>query len=114
MTTTEKNYVQTITRAVFDTASLTGSYAALNSTGFSDDIKILKVINLGTNGIDVSWDGTTDGDYFPAGGVFILDMQANHSSNAPSSGGTWHGKKGQILYGKGTAGVGNLYMIGYR
>lgn len=112
--TTETNYVQAITMAVFDTASLTGSYAALNGTGFSDDIKILKVINLGTLGVTVSWSGTRDEDYFPAGGVFILDMQANHTSDSPSSGGTWRGKKGQILYGKGTAGVGNLYIIGYR
>lgn len=114
MTTTDTNYLQCITMAVFNTASLTGSYAALNGTGFSDDIKVLKVINLGTNGITVSLNGSTDHDFYPPGGYFVLDMQANHTTESPYASGTWRGKKGQIIYGKGTAGTGNLYIIGYR
>lgn len=105
---------QCITRAVFNTASLPGSYGTLNGTGFSDDIKILKIYNGSTVGIDVSYDGVTDHDYFPAGSTLILDLQTNHSDNASNGSGTLNGRKGQIIFGKGTAGVGNLYIIGYR
>lgn len=110
----ELSSFQCITRAVFNTASMTGSYQALNGTGFSDDIKILKIYNAGTQGIDISYNGVTDHDYFPAGATLIIDLQANHSDNSSYSSGTLNGRKGQIIYGKGTAGTGNLYIIGYR
>lgn len=107
------NAFQCITRAVFNTASLTGSYASLNGAGFSDDIKILKIYNGGTNGIDISYNGSVDHDYFPAGATQIIDLQTNHADESGAAG-TLNGKKGQIIYGKGTAGTGNLYIIGYR
>jgi len=110
----ELSSFQCITRAVFNTASLTGSYAALNSTGFTDDIKILKIYNAGTLGIDISYDGVTDHDFFPAGATIIIDFQTNHADNSSYSSGTLYGRKGQIIYGKGTAGAGNLYIIGFR
>jgi hypothetical protein len=105
---------QFITRAVFDTSTLTGTYQTLNSTGFSGNIKSLKIYNAGTNGIDISYDGVTDHDYFPAGATIILDLQANHSTDSSNGMGILEGRKGQIIYGKGTAGTGNLYIIGYR
>lgn len=105
---------QCIPRAVFNTASLNGSYAALNSTGFGDDIKILKIYNGGSLGIDISYDSVTDHDYFPAGATLIIDLQTNHADNSAYGAGTLNGRKGQIIYGKGTAGTGNLYIIGYR
>jgi len=103
-----------ITRAVFNTAGMTGSYQALNGTGFSDDIKILKIYNAGTQGINVSYDGLTDHDFYPAGATIILDLQTNHADNSSYGSGTKNGRKGQIIYGKGTAGVGSLYIIGIR
>ena len=111
---TDLSSFQCIPRAVFNTASLTGSYQALNGTGFGDDIKILKIYNAGTLGIDISYDGTTDHDYFPAGATQIIDLQANHADNSAYSSGTLNGRKGQVIYGKGKAGTGNLYIIGYR
>ena len=109
----EYTYFQCIPRAVFNTATLTGSYQALNGTGFSSEIKVLKIYNGGTTGVDVSYDGITDHDYFPAGSTQILDLQTNHYCNSAYSSGQKVGQKGQIIYGKGTAGAGNLYIIGY-
>ncbi len=93
---------------------MTGSYQALNSTGFTDDIKMLKIYNAGTQGVDVSYDGVTDHDFFPGGSTLILDFQTNHVNSSSFGAGTLNGRKGQIIYGKGTAGIGNLYIIGYR
>lgn len=104
-----------IARAVFNTATLTGTYASLNGTGFGDDIKILKIYNGGTTGIDISYsNGVQDDDYFPAGATQIIDLQANHRDDSPYGAGRLNGRKGQVIMGKGTAGLGNLYIIGYR
>lgn len=105
---------QCIPRAVFNTATLTGTYSALNGTGFGDDIKILKIYNAGTQGIDISYDGVTDHDFYPAGATLIIDLQTNHSDNSAYGAGTLNGRKRQIIWGKGTAGTGNLYIVGYR
>ncbi len=110
----EVNFFECIPRAVFDTSTLTGSYVSMNSTGFADEIKVFKVFNGSTVGIDVSYDGTTDHDYFPSGATLIVDLQSNHACNSAYSSGTKTGRKGQIVYGKGSAGVGNLYIIGYK
>lgn len=111
---TELDYFTCIPMAVFDTAELTGTLAALNTTGFADNIKILKFYNGSTVGVTISYDGVTAHDYFPAGSTQITDLQANHSDNSSYGAGTKNGRKGQIIYGTGTAGVGNFYIIGYR
>lgn len=123
MTTTDLSSFRCIEMAVFDTATLTGTFAILNGptsyvvftgTGFEDDIKLLKFYNDGTTGIILSYDGVKRHDYLPSKGTLILDIQANHADNSAYSSGTLYGRKGQIVYGTGTAGVGNLYISGYR
>lgn len=107
--------MQAITMAVFNMAGLTGTYAALNGSGFSDDIKVLKIYNGSTVGVTVSYNGGTDDqDFFPAGASQILDLQTNHADNSSYGSGTLNGRKGQVLLGKGSAGVGSFYVIGYR
>lgn len=110
----ENSWFEAIDRAVFDTSTLTGSYQVMNGSGFSDDIKELKIFNGSDTGVDVSYDGSTDHDFYPAGSTFILDIQANHATRATHGSGTKYGRKGQKIWGKGTAGTGNLYIIGYR
>lgn len=100
--------------AVFNTATLTGTYQALNTTGFGEDIKMLKIYNAGTQAVTVSYDGVTDHDYYPPSSTFVFDIQTNHANTSSFGSGTLYGRKGQIIYGKGTAGVGNLYIIGFR
>ena len=56
--------------------------------------------------------GLIDEDFFPAGGTEIRDLQANHQNTANTAAGTFNGAKGQVIYGKGSAGTGNLYIIG--
>lgn len=115
MTTNNPNFFQCITAASFDLSGLTGSWQALNGTGFSDDIKMLKIYNPSTTiGVDISYDGTNKHDYWPPGGTLIIDLQANHSSNTPSGAGTLNGKKGQIIYGRTSTTDSELQIAGYR
>ncbi len=123
MTTVELSSFTCIEMAVYNTAGLAGTFAILNGptsyliftgTGFQDDIKILKFYNDGTTGITLSYDGVKRDDFLPSKATLIIDLQANHADNSAYSSGTKNGRKGQIVYGSGTAGVGNLYISGYR
>lgn len=109
------SFFTAITMAVFDTSTLSGTYQSMNGTGFSNDIKVMKIYNGSNVGITVSYDnGGTDQDFFPAGATQILDLQTNHADNSSYSSGILNGRKGQLVMGKGSAGVGNFYIIGYR
>lgn len=109
--------------AVFDSSTLTNSYQAMNGasqyliftgSGFPDSIKSLKIYNGSNVGITVSFDGVVRHDYWPAGASIILDIQTNHANNSAYGSGTLNGAQGQIIYGKGTAGTGSVYISAYR
>ncbi len=121
----EFSYFQCIEMAVFDAGSLSGTYQAMNgaaqqadtgSVGFQDDIKILKIYNDGSTGVTISYDGVVKNDYLPTKGTMILDLQAGHAEVNGNSSGTKYGRKGQIVYGKGTASSAglNIYISGYK
>ena len=115
--------MQMVEMAVFNTATLTGTFAGMNlaanyviyaGDGFPDDVKVFKVYNGSNMGVTVSLDGVTQNDYWPSGATLIVDLQTNHADNASNGAGTLNGATGQVFYGKGTAGVGNVYIMGYR
>ncbi len=116
---------QMVEMAVYNTAGLTAAFAPLNSSasyaiytgnGFPDDIKILKVYNGSNVGVTISVDGVTQQDFWPSGMTLIVDLQTNHADNSAYGAGTLNGRKAMIIYGKvaGAAGVGNLYISGFR
>lgn len=107
------DYFNAIPLAVFNSAGLVGTYAALNGTGFASPIKVLKIYNGSTVGITISFDGVNDHDYYPSGATLIIDIQSNHGTDAVNAMGMWRGRQNQILYGKGSAGTGNLYISGF-
>ena len=111
----ELSSVQCVTKATFNPASLTGSYQAMNGTGFSDTVKILKLYNGSTTvSIDISLDGVNDHDFIPPLGTLIVDFQTNHYDGAIYGSGTLNVRKGQILYGKTAASPRFLQIVGYR
>lgn len=104
-----------ITAASFDLSGLTGSFQALNGSGFSDDIKMLKIFNGNTTtGVDISYDGVNKHDYWPPGATIVIDFQANHESTTPAGAGTLRGKKGQIIYGRTSSTSTQLQIAGYK
>lgn len=106
--------VQFITRAVFDPSTLTGTYQPLNSSGFTDDIKILKMFNGGAVGIDISFDGVVDHDFWPSGATLIIDFQTNHADSSSYGSGTLYGRKGQIIWGKTSTASTSCVISGIR
>ncbi len=111
----ELSCVQCVTKAVFNPASLTGTYQALNGTGFSDSVKIWKLYNGSTTvSIDISLDGVTDHDFIPPLGTMIVDFQTNHYDGGTYGTGTLNLRKGQIIFGKTAESPTFLQIIGYR
>jgi hypothetical protein len=111
----EFSCVQCVTKAVFNPASLNGSYQPLNGTGFSDSVKIWKLYNGSTTiAIDISLDGVTDHDFIPPLGTLIVDFQTKHYDGGTFGTGTLNLRKGQIIFGKTAASPTFLQIIGYR
>lgn len=107
--------VQCVTKSVFNPASLTGTYQAMNGTGFDDTVKVLKLYNGSTTvSIDISLDGINNHDFIPPLGTLIVDFQTNHSNSSSYGSGTLNIRKGQILYGKTAESPTYLQIIGYR
>lgn len=110
----ELSSFQCITSSDFNLGGLTGSFAALNGTGFSDDIKMLKIYNGSGTGVDISYDGVNKHDFWPAGATIVFDFQTNHANNSSYGAGTLNGRKGQIIYGRTSTTSTQLNMSGYR
>ena len=109
----ELDYIQHIPMITFDTSGLTGSFGILNAAGFPEAIKLLVVYNGGSNAFTFSLDGVEEGQFFPPEATFTFDIQSNHATNSAYSSGTKVARKGQFVYGKGSAGTGNIYISGY-
>ncbi len=110
----EVDFVSCIPNASFDLGTLTGSFQALNMSGTSDNIKQLVIFNGGAVGVDISYDGITKHDFWPAGATIVLDFQTNHSGNPPYGSGTKYLRAGQIIYGRTSTTSTFLQMSGYR
>lgn len=105
---------QCILAASFDLTTLTGTFQPLNGTGFSEDIKMLKIYNGSAVGVDISFDGVNKHDFWPSGATLILDLQANHADNPSNGAGTLNGRLGQIIYGRTSTTSTQLQIAGYR
>jgi hypothetical protein len=110
----EYSWVQAIPNASFDLTTLTGSFQPLNGTGLGDDVKELVIYNGGAVGVDISYDGVTKHDFWPAGATIVLDFQANHANQALGGQGTKYLRKGQIIWGRTSSTSTQLQISGYR
>lgn len=91
----------------FDAASLTGTYASMDSAGLSADVVVFKMYNSSNVDVTVSLNGSDDHDIIPSNGTFALDCGINGEGRRPAI------EKGKQIYLKGSAGVGTLYVSGY-
>lgn len=111
----EYSFVQCVTKAEFNPATLTGSFAVMNGNGFSDNVKIWKMWNGSTTvAIEISLDGVTAHDFIPPQGTLIVDFQGNHSAQTTYGNGTLYLKLGQKIWGRTAANPTYLQIIGYR
>jgi hypothetical protein len=90
-------------------SAVTAFYAPLNGTGFIQAPFFIRINNASTAAITVSYDGINNHEFIAAGDVFELPSQANSQPNAQVA----LFPKYTVVYVKGTAGTGNIYLSGY-
>lgn len=111
----QEQYAGAVTKSSFNPASLTGSYQALNGSGFDDSVRIWKLYNGSTTvSIDISFDGVTDNDFIPPLGTLIVDFQANNDASSSFGNAVKMLRKGQIVYGKIASNPTYLQIVGYK
>ncbi len=90
-------------------SAVTALYVPINGSGFANAPFFIRIINASNMAITISYDGVTDNEYIPANSVFELPSQANAQPGAQVA----LFPKNTIVYIKGTAGTGNIYLSGY-
>lgn len=105
-----QNFVKPITLSTFAASSLSTSFQALNSTGITEPVFFMRIVNDTNQDLTISFDGINAHDYIPAGAEYNFPSQAN--SQPQSQLALW--KKGTIVYGKAAAsGTGTIAIAGY-
>lgn len=90
-----------------DSATFTGSYQAVG-TKLSNPTRIVKFTNNSTKDVTLSWDGSTDHEYLPAGSFLLLDVSSDReTANIFEIGANTQ------FYVKGSAGTGSFYISTY-
>lgn len=90
-----------------DSATFTGSYQALG-TALAHPSRACKWTNNSNKDVTISWDGTNDHEFIPAGSSFIFDV-ASDKEGANQC----YIAAGTLFYVKGSAGTGSFYMSTY-
>lgn len=90
-------------------SAVTTMYAPLNGTGFSQPPFFIRINNASSAAITVSYDGINDHEFIAANSVFELPSQTNSQPGAHIA----LFPKNTVVYIKGTAGTGNVYLSGY-
>ena len=96
-------------QSIASSTIVAGGYSLPVSLTVSHSLSILRINNATTMPITISYDGVTDNEYLAAGQVLNLEAQTN---SLPSSF-ACNIKNGTIIYFKGSAGTGNVYVSGY-
>ena len=77
--------------------------------GFAKPPFLIRIVNASNAAITISYNGLDDHEFIPANGVFELPSQINSQPNAHVA----LFPKNTVVYVKGTAGVGTIYVSGY-
>lgn len=103
------NRVQAIPLTSIASSTVSGTYQAINANGLSEACFMIRINNDSNKDITVSYDGSTDHEFIIASDFLQVDAQNNARPNNFIA----LFPKGMIVYVKGTAGTGNIYLSGY-
>ena len=105
-----KDYVKAITMQSVDSAGIgAGAYTAFDAGGIEQPCFFIRITNDSDTNIFVSYDGINDHEYVQDGNRIEINTQTNASP------GNYVSKisKGTVVYVRGTAGTGIVYLSGY-
>jgi hypothetical protein len=104
-----KSNVLAIPLTSFASASLSGTYQAINAGGLPQACFLLKLVSSSSTAVTVSYDGATAHDFILPNTTYEVNAQSNSQPN------NWiaNFQKGLTVYVAGTAGTGAIALIGY-
>lgn len=104
------NYINQIPLTSIDSSTFTGNLQAVNSAGFPNTCSIIRIINDSDRDVTISFDGTTNHDFLPAGGTYELNLLSANIANDYAV----RVRQGTVIYVSGLAGgTGLVYLAGY-
>lgn len=104
-----QNSVKPLVLTNISSTTVGGTYAAINASGFEHAPFFIRIINHSDKDITVSYNGVDDHEFVITGSVFELSSQTNSQPNAQVA----LLPKKTVVYVKGTAGTGTIYLSGY-
>lgn len=105
-----KNAVKAVEMFFISSAIIeSDEYTAINSGGLPSACFLLRIVNDSDQGVLVSYDGVTDHDFVPQDKTLQLPFQSNSQPNNNVA----LIPKGTVVYVKGTAGDGDIYVAAY-
>jgi hypothetical protein len=104
-----KNTINAVELYFIASSVMDDDYQSINSQGLPYPCFLIRIINDTDENVTVSYDGVTDNDFIIAGDTLQLSLQTN---NQPSNNVALMAK-GTIVYVKGTAGTGDVYLAAY-
>ncbi len=90
-------------------SAIASIYNPIDNKGFAEAPFFIRINNASSNAITVSYNGIDDHEFIPANSIFELPSQANSQPGAQVA----LFPKHTIVFIKGTAGTGNIYLSGY-
>lgn len=104
-----KNTVKAVTATSIDSATLTGSFQAINPLGLEQPCFYIRINNASNVDVEISYDGSTLNDVVLLNDKLDLKVQ----QNAQGPGNVANFPRGTKVYVRGTAGIGTIYLSGY-
>jgi len=106
-----KNSIQAVPQHTINSAVLDPVvYQVVYAPGLDQSCFLLRILNINTQSIVISYDGVNDHDALLPNG--ILEVYGGEGSSQPTNScALW--RKGQPVYVRGTAGVGRVVVCGY-
>jgi hypothetical protein len=104
-----QNRIQAIPLTNIASSTLTTSYMPINTGGLSNACCILRINSTSSTPVTISYDGVNDHEFLLNGTYFTINAQTNSQPQTNIA----NFPKGMVVYAKGTAGTGNIYLSGY-
>jgi hypothetical protein len=104
-----QNSVKPLLLSSMLSSAVTNAYAPLNGIGFAHPPFLIRIINASNMAITISYNGIDDHEFIFANDLFQFPTQSGSEPAAFTS----LLPKNTIVYIKGTAGTGSIYLSGY-
>lgn len=104
-----RNWIDAVEMTSFDSSTMLATFQPIDATGLDYACFLIRIVNDSDKDVIISYDGTTDHDYLIAHDTLNLSIQRNSQPGSRVA----QMRENSVIYLRGTAGTGNIYLAGY-